>query len=169
MENNKEKRKVVEIPIKDVDGRIQYYIIPNYTLQEEFETKSERNFHRELIRIIRKLNEYYKNQNIYIQISTQVAINRIININNERNSALYDEIKDKSIDYVLYDFNTGKILYCIELNGKEHETDIERKERDLLVSKMFENLVKLKFIKTYEILNIETLHNEIKREIESLY
>lgn len=139
-----ERRKIVQEPIFDEDGRIEYYKIPNYTLRNEFITSSERDFFRFLINIVKKLNEEYKSKNIkkYLQISTQVAINRIIDINNQRNSDLYEEIKNKSIDYVLFDLNTGKIECCIELNGKEHLEDEKRKNRDILVYKMFNGLIK---------------------------
>lgn len=138
-----ERRKIEQIPVYDEEGRIDYYKIPNYTLKENFMTCNERKFMRTLITIIQKLNIKDKPNNIFWQISTQVALNRIININNKRNSALYEEIKNKSIDYVLYDLNTGKILCCIELDGKEHIENKERKERDILLSKMLKEVVKI--------------------------
>lgn len=143
MEKLEERRKIEQIPVYDEEGRIDYYKIPNYTLTENFMTCNERKFMRTLITIIQKLNIKDKPNNIFWQISTQVALNRIININNKRNSALYEEIKNKSIDYVLYDLNTGKILCCIELDGKEHIENKERKERDILLSKMLKEIVKI--------------------------
>lgn len=136
-----ERRKVQQIPEYDEDGRIKYYIIPNYTVREEFLTKSERDFYRILINIVTKLNKEYQGKK-YIQISTQVAINRIIDINNQRNKELFEEIRNKSIDYVLFDLNSGSIECCIELNGKEHIENIERKKRDELLEKMFEKTIK---------------------------
>lgn len=145
-----ERREVKQIPVYDKDGRIEYYKIPNYSIREEILTNNERKFLRTLIKVVQKLNEEYKKKNLYVQISTQVAINRIIAINNKRNSALYEEIKDKSIDYVLYDINTGKILVCIELDGKEHEENEERQKRDILVDKMFNGIVNLVHIKNQD-------------------
>ena len=146
MEVLEEKRKILQIPIYDEDGRIKFYAIPNYTLRKEFETHAERDFHRLLIKVVQRINEENKTNNNFIQISTQVAVNRILNINNERNKVLYDEIKDKSIDYVIFDLNSGKIICCFELNGKEHSTNIKRAERDILLEKMFKNVVKLIYI-----------------------
>lgn len=44
---------------------------------------------------------------------------------------------------MLYDLNTGKILCCIELDGKEHIENKERKKRDVLLSKMLNGVVKI--------------------------
>ena len=143
MEILEERRKIEQIPVFDENGRIEYYKIPNYSLKHEFITCRERNFMRVLINIIQKLNEEYKEKKIFLQISTQVALNRIIDINNKRNTALYEEIRNKSIDYVLYDLNTGKIICCIELDGVEHFENTERKNRDILLSKMLKEIVKI--------------------------
>lgn len=147
MELLEERRKIEQIPVYDKDGRIDFYKIPNYTLKKEFMTCTERNFMRVLINIIQKLNEEYKENKIFLQISTQVALNRIIDINNKRNIELYEEIKNKSIDYVLYDLNTGKIICCIELDGKEHYENEERRKRDILLSKILKETVKIIHIK----------------------
>lgn len=160
MEILEERRKVEQIPIYDKDGRIDYYKIPNYSLKNEFITCNERNFMRILINIVQKLNEKYKDNKIFLQISTQVALNRIIDINNKRNSALYDEIKNKSIDYVLYDLNSGRIICCIELDGKEHIENEERKTRDILLGKMLKDIVK--------IIHIECNNNYNEEEIIKL-
>ena len=156
-----EKRKIKQIPIYDEDGRIDFFKIPNYTLKKEFITCNERIFMRTLINIIPKLNEKYKENKVFCQISTQVALNRIIDINNQRNSSLYKEIKNKSIDYVLYDLNTGKILCCIELDGTEHIENTARKERDILLSKMLKEVVKIIHIQS----NTNYDEDEIIRQI----
>lgn len=161
MEILEEKRKIKQIPIYDEDGRIDFYKIPNYTLKKEFITCNERIFMRTLINIIPKLNEKYKEYKVFCQISTQVALNRIIDINNQRNSSLYKEIKNKSIDYVLYDLNTGKILCCIELDGTEHIENTVRKERDILLSKMLKEVVKIIHIQS----NTNYDEDEIIRQI----
>lgn len=154
-----EKRKIEQIPIYDSDGRIEYYKIPNYTVKKEFLSINERKFLKELIKAIRILNDKYKTRNIYIQISTQVAINRIIDINNRRLPDLYEEIRNKSIDFVLYNMNNGQILTCIELDDSSHEND-KRKQRDILLDKMLKesvNIIHYKAKNEYtenEILNI---------------
>ena len=152
MEILEEKRKIKQIPIYDEDGRIDFYKIPNYTLKKEFITCNERIFMRTLINIIPKLNEKYKEYKVFCQISTQVALNRIID----------KEIKNKSIDYVLYDLNTGKILCCIELDGTEHIENTVRKERDILLSKMLlKEVVKIIHIQS----NTNYDEDEIIRQI----
>lgn len=162
MEVLEERRKIEQIPIFDKDGRIEYYKIPNYSLKKEFITCKERNFMRVLINIIQKLNEEYKDNKIFLQISTQVALNRIIDINNKRNTALYEEIKNKSIDYVLYDLNTGRIICCIELDGKEHFENKERKNRDILLSKILKEVVKIIHIKCNNYYNEDEIIRLIK-------
>lgn len=157
-----ERRQIEQIPVYDTDGRIDYYKIPNYTLKSEFITNNERNFMRILINIVKKLNEEYKENKIFLQISTQVALNRIIDINNKRNSSLYEEIKNKSIDYVLYDLNTGRIICCIELDGKEHFENESRINRDILLSKMLKEVVKIIHIKYNDNYNEEKIIKLIK-------
>lgn len=160
-----DRRKLEQIPVLDEDGRIEYYKIPNYTLRKEFLTATERKFLRILINIIKKLNED-KEKNIYLQVSTQVAINRIIDINNKRNSALYEEIRDKSIDYVLFDINSGNIITCIELDDNSHITDEKRIKRDKLLDKMFNEIAPIIHIKPANEYNETKILNEIKRYIK---
>jgi len=162
MEKLEERRKIEQIPVYDEDGRIDYYKIPNYKLRNEFMTISERIFMRTLINVIKKLNDEYKENRLFLQISTQVALNRIIDINNKRISELYNEIKNKSIDYVLYDMNTGRIICCIELDGKEHLLNEDRKSRDILISKMLNEVVKVIHIKIQNNYNEEEIIKLIK-------
>lgn len=160
-----ERRKIEQIPEYDEDGRIKYYKIPNYTIRKEFITCSERKFLRILIDIVKELNKKLHIKNIHIQISTQVAINRIIDINNKRIRELYNEIDNKSIDYVLFDLNSGRILCCIELNGIEHQENQERKQRDILIRKMFEDTVKYIEIERNDNYNSDELYELIKKYI----
>lgn len=156
-----EKRKIEQIPIYDKDGRIDYYKIPNYKMKKEFLSINERKFLKSLIKAIKTLNEKYKEKNIYIQISTQVALNRIIDINNRRIPELYNEIRNKSIDFVLYNINDGKILTCIELDDSTHEKKEERKERDILIDKMLNETVNIIHFKA----KIEYTENEILKQL----
>lgn len=160
MEIKEERRITKQIPEYDEDGRISFYKIPNYIKREKFLEDSERKFFRVLLNIIPRLNN--RKEKRYIQISTQVAINRIIDINNRRNTDLYEEIKDKSIDYVLFDLNTSKIMCCIELQGKEHFENEERIKRDILIRKIFkESEIKYIEIKTQNEYNENEIYNEI--------
>lgn len=161
MEILEEKRKIEQIPVYDEDGRISYYKIPNYSKRKEFLTINERKFMKELIKATKTLNEIYKEKNIHIQISSQVAINRIININNRRMPELYEEIRDKSIDFVLYNIVNGEILLCIELDDSTHE-DEERKKRDTLLEKMFEGTVNIVHFKAKSEYTESEILNKLK-------
>lgn len=99
---------------------------------------------------------------IYLQISTQVALNRIIEINNKRVSNLYEEIKNKSIDYVIYDLNSGKIICCIELDGREHAENEDRKNRDIVISKMLNGIIKIIHIRMKSSYNEDEIIKLIK-------
>lgn len=156
-----EKRNCKQIPRRDKDGRIEYYIIPNYTVQQKLIKASEQKFLRILIEVVQKINKENIYPEQYIQISTQVALNRIIEINNRRNKDLYEEIKNKSIDFVLYDLNSGKILICIELDGEEHQLLPERKERDNLLDKMLKDVINLIHITKQEEYNKEEIYQQI--------
>ena len=157
-----ERRKIEQIPVYDKDGRIDYYKIPNYKLKNEFITIPERIFMKTLINVIKKINNDYKDNKIYLQISTQVALNRIIEINNKRVSNLYEEIKNKSIDYVIYDLNSGKIICCIELDGREHAENEDRKNRDIVISKMLNGIIKIIHIRMKSSYNEDEIIKLIK-------
>lgn len=157
-----ERRKIEQIPVYDKDGRIDYYKIPNYKLKNEFITIPERIFMKTLINVIKKINNDYKDSKIYLQISTQVALNRIIEINNKRVSNLYEEIKNKSIDYVIYDLNSGKIICCIELDGREHAENEDRKNRDIVISKMLNGIIKIIHIRMKSSYNEDEIIKLIK-------
>lgn len=160
-----EKRKIEQIPIYDEEGRIEYYKILNYKRHKNFMTKNEIKFFRELLKIIKEYNE--KNKiNSYLVVFSQVALNRIIEINNLRNcNNLIEEIKNKSIDFTIYDINNDKILCCIELDGKEHEENQERKNRDKLLDKIFKDIIKIIHIKNKEEYSKEEIINILKEVV----
>lgn len=141
-----ERRKTEQIPVYDENGRIEYYRINNYREKKNFLTIQENKMLRTLLGVAKKLNE--ENKKSYITVFSQVALNRIIEFNNLRiTEQSKEEIKNKSIDFVLYDVLENEIIACIELNGKEHETG-ERKERDELLKKIFQDTeIKLIFEK----------------------
>lgn len=162
MEILEEKRKIEQIPIYDEDGRVKYYKIPNYTKRKEFLTQNERKFMKGLVKAIKTLNEKNKERNVHIQISSQVAINRIIDINNRRVPELYEEIRDKSIDFVLYNIINGEILMCIELDDSTHENNEERKKRDILIEKMFEETINIVHFKAKSEYTESEILNKLK-------
>ena len=142
-----EKRKVVQEELKNEFGELEGIFIPNYRKKEHFLTNPE-------YKLFRTLKEIYKDDN-NIEIFVQVALNQILEFNNERAKQYfsYFKLEDRSIDFVIYNTNKKNIgiLYCIELNDKSHESD-DRRERDKILSKMFETAkIELKFIKLEDI------------------
>lgn len=159
-----EKRKIEQIPVYDQDGRIEYYKILNYRRHKNFMTANEINFFRELLIVVREYNLRNKNKS-YLVVFSQVAINRLIDINNTRECEnLVKEIRDKSIDFVIYDINNDDIKLCIELDGIEHEKDPERIKRDILLDKMFKDIIKIVHVKNKDIYNKE----EIKKMLAEI-
>ena len=113
-----EKRKVKQIEVFDEKGNLEYTVIPNYKEHENFMTQSELRFYKFLINVIIELKEKY---NLRLTIFAQVALNRLIDVNNERRmNPLFDKISRKSIDFALLDETTNKIYCCIELDDETH-------------------------------------------------
>lgn len=144
----KDNREVKQTEFINEFGELEYMIIPNYRKKKYFLSIPEYKFFLTLKQI------YHENK--HIEIFTQVALNRIIEFNNERakEEFAYFKFEERSIDFVIYNTEKGKsgILYCIELNGKEHEENQERIERDRMLKKIFEIAeIELKFIKQDEI------------------
>ena len=150
-----EKRKIVkQIEEKGIWG-VKNTIIPNFVLYDNtFISNDEFKFYN-CLKLI------YNDKYI---ISTQVALNRIVKINTRRNEEkLQNEYWARSIDFVIYNTKTMKIDCCIELNGDEHEKNINRKERDIFLQEVFEYIeFPLIFIKTRDYYKPE----EIKKIIE---
>lgn len=139
-----EKRKVKQIEIYDDKGNLEYTMIPNYKEHENFMTQSELRFYKFLINVVIELKEKY---NLRLTIFAQVALNRLIDVNNERKmNPLFDKIARKSIDFALLNENTNKIYCCIELDDETHERE-DRQERDILLDKVFKDNIKLIHIK----------------------
>lgn len=155
MEKLEEKRKMLQIEEKGIWGT-KYVKIPTYRLKNYIITKDEHKMYR-------CLEEIYKKTNI--KISIQVALNQIIEINTRRYYKDWSTMKMQgiSIDFILFDIKTNKIICCIELNGKEHEEDRTRIERDIFLKEIFEMLeIPLIQIKSRE----KYTQNEIKNIID---
>lgn len=135
-----ERREIYQKKIYDEEGKLKYVIIPNYTKTNFFMSQSETKFYKLLILIVTEIREKY---NIRLEIFPQVAINRIIKQNNQREKELEKDIFAKSIDFTLYDKEKDEIYCCIELDGKEHKTDPERIKRDKIVNEAFKDNIKL--------------------------
>lgn len=148
-----EKRKMKELEILDDKGMLDYTIIPNYKIKEEFITENELKLYKVLKKVAYELK---------VDIFTQVALNRILEINNRRKQQqLRNRIDRKSIDFVLYDEKTKKIVCCIELDDSTHERE-ERIERDLFLDKIFKDTIKLIRIKVQNYYDYDKILNMIK-------
>lgn len=150
-----EKRKMKELEILDDKGMLDYTIIPNYKIKEEFITENELRLYKVLKKVAYELK---------LDIFTQVALNRILEINNRRKQQqLRNRIDRKSIDFVLYNERTKKIICCIELDDPTHERE-ERIERDLFLDKIFKDTIKLIRIKVQNYYDYNAILNIIKVE-----
>ena len=159
MEILEEKRKMLQIEEEGTYG-IKSVTIPTFRTKEHFISKDE-------LKMYRCLEEIYKNTNI--KISIQVALNQIIEVNTRRyyKDWITTKIKGISIDFVLFDITTRQIICCIELNGKEHETDKQRIERDNFLKETFEFLqIPLIMIKSQERYDQNEIKNIIEYEIK---
>lgn len=157
---NEERRKMLQIETKGTFG-IKYVTIPTLRLKNNGKllTKDEINMYK-------CLNNIYKNTNI--KISTQVALNQIIEANTKRyytekkEECITNKFKGMSIDFILFNKDNSKILCCIELNGEEHYKEKNKIERDTFLKETFELLeIPIIFIKSRESYE----ENEIKEII----
>ena len=152
-----EKRKMKELEILDDKGMLDYTIIPNYKMKEEFITENELKLYKVLKKVAYELK---------LDIFTQVALNRILEINNRRKQQqLRNRIDRKSIDFVLYDEKIKKIVCCIELDDPTHERE-DRIERDLFLDKIFKDTIKLVRIKVQNYYDYNAILDIIKDKEE---
>ncbi len=154
----REKREILQRKIYDENGKLQYTIIPNYKKTDYFMSKDEIRFYKVLILIVNEIKKMY---NINLQIFSQVAINRIIKQNNQREKELEKDIFCRSLDFVLYDLNKDEIFCCIELDGIEHKNNIEKIEKDRILDNALKNIYKLIRINVSEKYEITEIINKI--------
>lgn len=154
----KEKRKILQQKIYNEDGKLQCVVIPNYTKTDYFMSKSEITFYKLLILIVKELKE--KN-NIDLKVFPQVAVNRIIRQNNQRESELEKDIFARSIDFVLYDQQNDEIFCCIELDGTDHKTDENKIKRDKILDDAFKGIYKLIRIDVEQYYDKDNIINKI--------
>lgn len=153
-----ERRKIKQVEKFDENGNLEYTIIPNYRIHENFMTENEIRFYKFLIKAVITIKEKY---NINLTIFAQVALNRIIEINNKRHSELWENICDKSIDFILYDESKEKIFCCIELNDETH-LQASRIARDNMIEKALKDgNVKIIFVKRQNTYNLDEMIDKI--------
>lgn len=165
-EKRKDKQKIQylnndgECPIQTIIKKEPYIIIPCFTKKEYYINESE-------YRLYKTLEQIYKNSNI--KISTQVAINQILNINERReikNKEFNEKISKKSIDFVLFNLETRQILCCIELNGTSHHLE-KRKKRDEYINEIFKtSKIPLIFIENKNFFKQDEIKKMIDQAIE---
>ena len=121
-------------------------------------TQNEMKFYNYLISAV---NELDKQHNIHLTIFAQVAVNRLIEVNNNRNSKLWENICDKSIDFVLYEKKLNKKYFCIELNDETHHEPKRIKRDEMLKKALNSGDVKMIFIEKQENYNVNEIMNTI--------
>lgn len=138
----KDRREIYQVPFVK-NGRVLGSIIPNYKMRSDFMTENERCFFKKLQNVVVEMSKR-SSEKVYYHISAQVAINRLIEINDMRNKKkLYEQMRDKSVDFVIYDLIHNKIICAIELDTKEHFESIKVIERDDDLYHMFNGLIPL--------------------------
>ena len=98
-------------------------------------SKNERDFFFVLLKVVQKMKE--KDNTGCLTISSQVAVNRLIKVNNERVQKFSDNIWARSVDFVIYDVSKNQVICIIELDTAEHDRVIDVADRDFVVSKAF--------------------------------
>lgn len=154
----KDCRIIKQIEKTDENGNLLYTIIPNYKEHVDFLTPNEYKYYKFLIHVVSEIRQKHE---ISLDIFCQVALNRIIDVNNQRvGKDLWNDIRDRSIDFVLYNYTKNKIQCCIELNDRTHDVLEERKKRDKLIRSAF--AFNLKFLEQHVQINYdlqETIDN----------
>ncbi len=155
-----DRRKMKQIEEKGIWGT-KYVIIPNFKEKEEpFISKDE-------FKMYRCLEEIYKDTDI--RISTQVALNQILQINTKRyEEKLLKHYIGRSLDFVLFNPKNQKIICCIELNDKTHIN--KRTERDIFLQEAFEyTSIPIIFIASQDNYNQKEIKEIINRELNEKY
>lgn len=155
-----EKRKIEQEAVYNENGLLEYTKIPNYSIKEDFLTNDELKLYYALLKTVQKIKGL---TGMNLQIFTQVALNQIIKINNERAPELYKYINNKSVDFLLYDLNTKKIFCCIELDGISHnDKDQQKKDKEKNIA--LEDYIKLIRIKSQNYYDEKELINILIKE-----
>lgn len=135
----------------------------NYYKQKKYiTTLNENEFYKVLIEIVKELD---------LILYSQVSLYAIIQVKNEYKEydEFFDNIKSKSIDFVIVDKKTNKIKICIELDDNTHK-QWKRKQRDKFINKLFDDLkIPLLRYPVYPKYYKETLKKKILEKINNTY
>lgn len=133
---------------------IQELNLSKYTTKKYVMTQTELIFYRELKKITDELE---------LTIFPQVDLERIIQVT-DNNSADRNKIKSRSIDYTIVNNKNCKIVACIELDDKTHNTSRAQKT-DNFKNELFNKVnIPLHRIKVNTIYNLEELKENLKIE-----
>lgn len=133
---------------------IQELNLSKYTTKKYVMTQTELIFYRELKKITDELE---------LTIFPQVDLERIIQVT-DNNSADRNKIKSRSIDYTIVNNKNCKIVACIELDDKSHNTQKAQKA-DNFKNELFNNVnIPLHRIKVNSFYNLEELKENLKIE-----
>lgn len=143
-----------------------YTIIPHYREKEKFMSTNELKFYNCLKLVLKEIRE--KN-GIKLTIFAQVAVNRLINVNERRNyDRLFKNISERSIDFTLFNEDSNKIYCCIELDDETHEQE-KRKLRDVIINNAFNENILLIRIPRQDYYNVEEIKEKLfKNEFDKV-
>ena len=128
--------------------------LSKYTTKKYVMTQTELIFYRELKKITDELE---------LTIFPQVDLERIIQVT-DNNSADRNKIISRSIDYTIVNNKNCKIVACIELDDKSHNTPKAQKA-DNFKNELFNNVnIPLHRIKVNSFYNLEELKENLKIE-----
>jgi len=127
-------------------------------------TKNELKLYKILLDICTKYN---------LILFTQVVLYEIIEINDKPYSKNYtkyfNKIRSKSIDFVIADKETTRILLCIELDDPTHRKK-KRIEKDEFIDTLFKDLqIDLLRIETSNEYNINEIESKIRSTCTDIY
>lgn len=137
--------KVEEKPNKNID-------YSNFTTNNYLMTVTELKFYRELKKITDKLD---------MIIFPQVDLERIVKVKNN-NKSDRQRIKARSIDFTIVENTKCRIICCIELDDKSHQTE-KAQYADNLKNNIFKQInIPLYRFKVDNYYNLEDLEAKIK-------
>lgn len=123
-------KKIENITTKIIENENRKY----YEKKRYLITKSEYILYKRLIQICNKYD---------LIVNSQVPLYQIINIKLNKGDKNYlkyfNKIKSKSIDFVIIDKTTTRILQCIELDDYTHYY-YNRQKRDVFINTLFKDL-----------------------------
>ena len=147
----------------DLEEQIDY--TKYYRPKRYITTLTENIFYKILLDIAKELD---------LILYSQVSLYAIIEVKKEKYSKkecdeLFDDIKAKTIDFVLVDKKTNKIKICLELDDGTHKK-WDRIERDKFINKLFKDLeIPLLRYPTYKNYYKATLKKRILENIKDTY